>query len=215
MKKWLFNDCCGLTAAVKSGDKTMTRRVAKDIEKRYEIDQDLTDMLGNPTGKSETLEEFALRVCPIKVGEVIAVAESYKSLWDSEYLPPKMEDEIGVLIAKNHPGITNKLFVRAELMPVRVKVTGIRFERLQDISDEDCLKEGIKQWDASKESEDVVKKDIAEFTERLGHSPYQIQGCWNVYEEPRHAFADLIEKVSGKGVWESNPYVYAYTFEKV
>ena len=71
MNKWLFNDCCGLTAAVKSGYKTMTRRVAKDIEKRYEIDQYLTDMLGNPTGKSETLEEFALRVCPITVGEVV------------------------------------------------------------------------------------------------------------------------------------------------
>lgn len=198
MKKWLFNDCCGLTAAVKSGDKTMTRRVAKDIEKRYEIDQDLTDMLGNPTGKSETLEEFALRVCPIKVGEVIAVAESYKSLWDSEYLPPKMEDEIGVLIAKNHPGITNKLFVRAELMPVRVKVTGIRFERLQDISDEDCLKEGVVQCETP-----------------TCHKHYCTRDCGDCASSPREAFAILINKVSGKGVWESNPYVYAYTFEKV
>lgn len=203
MKKWLFNDCCGLTAAVKSGDKTMTRRVAKDIEKRYEIDQDLTDMLGNPTGKSETLEEFALRVCPVKVGEVIAVAESYKSLWDSEYLPPKMEDEICVLIAKNHPGITNKLFVRAELMPVRVKVTAIRFERLQDISDEDCLKEGVIHYD------DVLG------TGYMIAEPENNNYRRHCYTTPRKAFASLIEKVSGKGVWESNPYVYAYTFEKV
>ena len=199
MKKWLFNDCCGLTAAVKSGDKTMTRRVAKDIEKRYEIDQDLTDMLGNPTGKNETLEEFALRVCPIKVGEIIAVAESYKSLWDSEYLPPKMEDEIGVLISQNHPGITNKLFVRAELMPVRVKVTAIRFERLQDISGEDCLKEGL---------------EFSNGGYYVNYTKKTQSRTW-LADTPRKAFASLIEKVSGKGVWESNPYVYAYTFEKV
>lgn len=211
MKKWLFNDCCGLTAAVKSGDKTMTRRVAKDIEERYDIDQDLTDMLGNPTGKSETLEEFALRVCPIKVGEEIAVAESYKSLWDSEYLPPRMEDEIGFLIAKNHPGITNKLFVRAELMPVRVKVTAIRFERLQDISDEDCLKEGIiKMYD------DCNHRYV--YGCITGNKKVKITPSVKVevgYDTPQEAFAYLIEKVSGKGVWESNPYVYAYTFEKV
>ena len=29
---------------------------------------------------------------------------------------------------------------------------------------------------------------------------------------PREAFACLIDKVSGKGTWESNPYVYAYEF---
>lgn len=198
MKKIMFNDCCGLTAAVKSGDKTMTRRVAKDIEDRYEIDQDLTDMLGNPTGKSETLEEFAIRVCPIKVGEIIAVAESYKSLWDSEYLPPKMEDEIGVLIAKNHPGITNKLFVRAELMPVRVKVTAIRFERLQDISDEDCFKEGVAQCETP-----------------TCHKHYCTRDCGDCAPSPREAFAYLIDKVSGKGAWESNPWVFVYEFELI
>lgn len=28
-----------------------------------------------------------------------------------------------------------------------------------------------------------------------------------------YAFAALIDKVSGKGTWESNPYVWAYEFE--
>ncbi len=27
------------------------------------------------------------------------------------------------------------------------------------------------------------------------------------------AFANLIDRVSGKGTWESNPWVFAYTFE--
>ncbi len=32
---------------------------------------------------------------------------------------------------------------------------------------------------------------------------------------PRGAFAALIDKISGKGTWESNPYVFVYEFELV
>lgn len=35
----------------------------------------------------------------------------------------------------------------------------------------------------------------------------------NGFDTPREAFAALIDKVSGKGTWESNPYVWAYEFE--
>lgn len=38
-----------------------------------------------------------------------------------------------------------------------------------------------------------------------------IRGLW--IDTPREAFAALIDKVSGKGTWESNPYVWAYEFE--
>lgn len=37
-------------------------------------------------------------------------------------------------------GWDNKMFVRAEHMPHRIRITDIRVERLQDISDEDCLR---------------------------------------------------------------------------
>lgn len=40
-------------------------------------------------------------------------------------------------------------------------------------------------------------------------------GWGRVYDTPREAFADLIEKVSGIGTWKSNPYVFAYEFELV
>ena len=35
----------------------------------------------------------------------------------------------------------------------------------------------------------------------------------NGFDTPREAFAALIDKVSGKGTWESNPYVWVYEFE--
>ena len=35
------------------------------------------------------------------------------------------------------------MFVKADLMPRHIEFTDRKVERLQDISDEDCLKEGI------------------------------------------------------------------------
>lgn len=33
--------------------------------------------------------------------------------------------------------------------------------------------------------------------------------------KPREAYAALIDRISGKGTWESNPYVFVYDFELV
>lgn len=33
------------------------------------------------------------------------------------------------------------------------------------------------------------------------------------FPSPRYAYASLIDKISGKGTWDSNPYVFAYDFE--
>lgn len=40
-------------------------------------------------------------------------------------------------------GWTNKMFVRANLMKRHIRITDVKVERLRDISEEDCLKEGI------------------------------------------------------------------------
>ena len=37
----------------------------------------------------------------------------------------------------------------------------------------------------------------------------------NRYTTPREAYAALIDKLSGKGTWESNPYVFVYDFELI
>ena len=37
----------------------------------------------------------------------------------------------------------------------------------------------------------------------------------NSFFTPRAAFASLIDKVSGKGTWEENPYVFVYSFQLI
>lgn len=100
---------------------------------------------------------------------------------------------------KYEKGCSNKMFVKADLMPHRIHITNIRVECLQDISDEDCIAEGIYpkangRWYCY----DVVG--------RIGVS-------YDPYPDPREAYAALIDKISGKGTWESNPWVFVYDFE--
>ena len=99
---------------------------------------------------------------------------------------------------KHEKGYTNKMFVRADLMPHHIRITRIRVERLQDISDEDCLKEGI--W-----RDDNVG---------LEGATYWYHGLVNSsFRTPQEAYASLIDRISGKGTWDYNPYVFVYDFE--
>lgn len=96
--------------------------------------------------------------------------------------------------------VLNGTKTRNEEMPHKIKITGIKQCRLQDISEEECLREGI------------VRREIIPFRN------IEIAYCFrnsNLYKTAKQAFADLIRKLNGRGYWESNPLGYAYEFELV
>ncbi len=182
----MFSDKFGLTEAVLSGRKTMTRRIIKlDSLEEYSVSKSY----GNPEW-SAIEKSIIARYARYKVGEVVSVAQSYKDcgLFDVYQAP------------KDTAGWTNKMFVRADLMPHRIRITNVRVERLQDISDEDCIKEGI--W-------------MAENVGFQGVSYWYPNLCNSKFKTPREAYAALIDRISGKGTFESNPYVFVYEFELI
>lgn len=206
MKKIMFNDEFRLTQAVLNDLKTMTRRIIKlDKLGEYNFDNALKQEYGK-----KSIEAYINNCARYKVGEVIAIAQSYmdvdrfhrkgKNAAYLEYLDSILPE------LKLYPGWANKMFVKADLMPHHIKITGIKVERLQDISDEDCLKEGIvKQEVISDESPFLYAYDAF-----LNGDNKYFASRW--FKSPKEAFAALIDKVSGKGVWESNPFVFAYEF---
>lgn len=185
MKKIMFNDKFMLTQAVLNGTKTMTRRVIKK-----EI----------PIGNWQEMEKM-LRY---KVGEVVAVAQRYSDIGAASF--DEWEREANWF----KKGFTNKMFVRADLMPHHVKITDVRIERLQDITNEDCLKEGIRKATIGYYVEGLMVRDWEKEAHRETRS-----GNIKLFPTPKLAYAALINKICGKGTWESNPWVEAYTFEKV
>lgn len=194
----MFNDRYGLTQAVIEGRKTMTRRL--------EFDDELQKIIADSDSYyyDDGYLVFATQDVDIhyvktryKVGEVVAVAQSYQDIFDYSNCvnPYAWEDD------DKPSGWTNKMLTKAELMPHRIRITGIKCERLQDISDADCLKEGLRQAYA----EPILGM--------YGYIDHKGTGLW--FNTPRKAFASLIDKVSGRGTWKRNPWVVVYEFELV
>mgnify|MGYP004536918849 CR=1 FL=1 len=195
MKKIMFKDKYGLTQAVLAKRKTQTRRIIPSTDhenRRYEG----APILTNPDGTKSVLVQFSDKrvLSAYAVGEVLPIAQAYK---DIPELPLLSKQGVGKL--KQSPGWRNKMFVKPSLMPHYIRITDIRVERLQDISDEDCMEEGIIRDD----------KEYL-FYCQIGNMP-----TFYAFPTPQSAYASLIDKVSGKGTWESNPYVFVYDFELI
>ena len=185
MKKIMFNDKYGLTQAVLEGRKTQTRRTFLKP--------------GEETLLHSITSEYLISVkSRYKVGETVAIAQSYKGI-HAEVLR-----EVGPMDLKKEfrqsKGYANKMFVQAEKMPHAIRIANIRIERLQDISDEDCMKEGI--W----RDDNVGFKGTTYWYHGLVNSSFRT---------PQDAYASLIDRISGKGTWATNPYVFVYDFELI
>lgn len=210
-KKIMFNDKYSLTQAVLDGRKTMTRRIIKcprtfkgewvagfNIHRRHSDKK----IVGWPCMYDADEREFDMSeiFSKYKVGEVVAIAQSYLDLSLAEVSQWKSNGNKTTI--NSLAGWTNKLFVKAELMPHHISITNIKIEKLQGISDEDCLKEGI------------VQKFDADGTPRY-RVPCEKHTWAYATDSARDAYHFLIDKVSGKGTWESNPYVFVYEFELI
>lgn len=201
MKKMMFNNKYGLNTAVLNKTKTNTRRIAyqgdlKDPTVWYGLE-------GKEKGRMYLCDGVRIvAASQYAVGEIVAIAQCYGDLAEED-LKQRFKGQIfpPYKLYNDVAGWSNKMFVKAELMPHHIKITNIRCERLQDISEEDCLKEGIHMMD----------NPVGYACDCV--SEKQAKHWW--FETPREAFASLIDKVSGKGTWKSNPYVFVYEFELI
>lgn len=188
----MFNDQYGLTEAVLDGRKTQTRRIA--YEKPFKHIRSCGFIMeGKDKGKLSINDgNEIVAKSTYKIGEVVAVAQRYCDI-------PFAND---IFIRAVPIGWSNKMFVKSDLMPHQIKITNIRCERLQDISTDDCMKEGIfcshidgiddaYSYDATNNS--FVKK------------------WW--YRTPIEAYKMLSCKLHLH--WDSNPLVFVYDFKLI
>ena len=93
------------------------------------------------------------------------------------------------------------MFVKASEMPHQIRITNVRVENLQDISEQDAIAEGITYAGLTHED--------------YGEPMFVIDGCKETFSSATDAYAWLIDKISGKGTWNSNPYVFVYNFKLI
>ena len=207
MQKIMFNDQYGLTQAVLEGRKTQTRRIAFQEPFKYNCNCGFCTE-GKDKGKF-TINDGNEIVAKshYKIGEVVAVAQSYSHIPCAEETEETFNEEVA------SAGWGNKMFVKASLMPHQIKITNIRCERLQDISTDDCMKEGIF-YSHIKGIDDAYSYDATNdsFVEKwLNRTPINdsfVKKRW--YRTPIEAYKMLSCKLHLH--WGSNPLVFVYDF---
>lgn len=171
-----------MVQAILRGNKTQTRRIIKIQEnEKIEFDNYETRQCFIIVGKDYVK---GLK-CKYNIGDILWVRETFSekenrliyradvcSKWD---LPD---------------GFIYKPSIHMPRAACRIylKITNIRIERLQDISNNDAINEGVLPVTTYSK---IVKK-MATFL-----------------------FSILWDKINGKGAWDMNPYVWVYEFERI
>lgn len=83
---------------------------------------------------------------------------------------------------------------------ITLEVTGVKVERLQDISEEDAVAEGCFKGKAS------GRVFANQASMHFGGDQWANALDW---------YADLWEEINGRGSWEANPWVAVYTFRPI
>lgn len=200
MKTIMFNDePYALTDSVIAGIKTKTRRTVPQSH------LDAYDNYKSSSNNPMTLEDFLIKrgYARYTKGEVVAIAQRYKDIGLSpSYVHAKKDHSKKVVSSVpigELPGWNNKMFVAADFMPHHIRITDVRVERLQTISDDDIRAEGVIEL-VRGVSYTTNPKNKAAFLEA---------------RNLRGAFIRLIDGVSKKAVFRKNPYVYVFSFEVI
>lgn len=214
MKKMMFSDKYGLTQAVLEGKKTQTRRnFTLTLHEKTNNGEIMEQVYPDKVFYEDNTWKFSYKdkvyILPkenlpkYNIGEVVAIAQSYQDIGINFIqcdLRAKHNHKWGHTC--NMKGWANKMFVQAEVMPHQIKITNIRCEKLQDISEEDCLKEGIYKGQCG--SADTHFMDA-----------YYIPKYIQPYCTAKGAYSELIDKINKKGTWDENNFVWVYDFELV
>lgn len=217
-KPILFNT--KMVRAIQNNRKTVTRRVVKSknvdlstcsfVEMSIDpfelrIDRNRMEYPHDLKGLYATFEQdggeyFPLVKAPYEVGDVLYIRETWGEIGgvdDREYIY-RADDDMGT--DRWHPSIHMPL----EAARIFLRVTGVRVERLQDITDEQIKHEGIYLREEDSDGE---------WQWWSWGSDYQCTSLKLCY---RKLWNNTIKKSDlAKYGWNANPWVFVIEFERV
>ena len=205
MKPILFNT--SMVRAILDGEKTCTRRIIK-LPKHIEKQRNGLYLLcaeGSTYSDKEFKDVVDYINPPYKVGDILYVRETWNinPVWvfggSSDNLPPKESKYIYKATNSNFTGGWKpSIHMPKEATRLFLKVTSVRAERLQDITDEGCYQEGISSTSFYDEAEHIQIAGIG-LNDSLERTAFSL--LWNsTVKENKYS-------------WEANPWVWVIEFE--
>jgi hypothetical protein len=203
MKPILFST--PMVKAILEDRKNMTRRVINpqpviNPEDKRQVSIPVNRMHGMiDTLGFYSVEDYIKHKAPYQPGDVLWVRETWAERFDgSGRIYYRADDNLASLVNRKDDKWKPSLFMPLRAARIFLRVTDVRVERLQDITEEDARDEGVKD-------------------------PYEYQAP-EYYDQPhmrgleinKSAFAGLWDSLNGKRgySWKSNPWLWVYTFER-
>lgn len=219
-KPILFNT--SMVQAIMSGNKTCTRRVIKDVSGLnyigcVECSTDKKDegKVCFGVGSFEDITNLEIKEYirpPYRIGDILYVRETFANIWtpngDEGFVykadgePPKFPYWGNAKQCKDEVWIPS-IHMPKEAARIFLRVTDVRVERLQDITDEQCYKEGIGDTDFYNQAEHTQIAGIG-LSDSLEKAAFAL--LWNSTLS-RHDWFTV--------GWNNNPWVWVIEFEKV
>jgi hypothetical protein len=223
-----------MVRAILDGRKTQTRRVMKpqpstvdDAGRWYRMKSGgeslMTSAYPCPYGKPGDYLWVRETWCVHKSYDSLNAARVYGAMGGDvaycvDYLAtPRQEDFWG----RGRPSIHMPRWASR----ITLRITDIRVERLQDISEADAQAEGATMRPAcngfqrrypgwSMDWSEVGQLSHYATGAKRGVKAPLTEGDVSLHS-PKWAFASLWNKINGPGAWEANPWVWAMAFERV
>ncbi len=208
-----------MVRACLDGSKTQTRRIVKP-----QPDVDITEIHHARDGifmayiKQKYGQEYEIK-CPYgKVGDLLWVREAWRVGKGYDEIPGSMFTSPAVHYEADSvrdDKITWGRYRHARFMPrwssrLTLKITDVRVERLNDISEEDAKAEGVAH-----ENMIVSVNCYGGATHEEHDDRYFYDGCQEEgFKDPVEAYQSLWESINSKGSWSLNPWVWVIGFNR-
>lgn len=199
-----------MVQAILEGRKTQTRRIVKnkycntDLVKAnnilYERQNDIPAPYKSEDGKTIRRIRIHEECIPqYQKGDILYVRETWAENILNDKFIYKADEQQGdeIIRGKWKPSI----HMPKKAARIFLEVTDVRCERLQDISEEDAIAEGIEH--------------IGPFGEYKGSPHPDVKGIYRAYGQANRAFQDIWSDIFGKQSWDDNPFVWVYEFKRI
>ncbi|MGZ5077010.1 MAG: hypothetical protein ACXV9R_10340 [Methylobacter sp.] len=207
-----------MVRAILDGRKTQTRRVVKP--------QPRESIAGNLVGEWLGRKLFGLLMpkvqdivihCPYgQSGDRLWVRETwnhsnfpfgpYEENCDVFYRADYFDDPLGTDLERSEDGIRrtwkSPIHMPRSASRITLEITGVRVERLQDISEADAIAEGCN---ATLYIDDGLGNRV----------PPKGNTIRDSYPSARHWYASTWDDINGPGSWSANPWVWVIEFKRV
>lgn len=190
-----------MVRAILAGTKTQTRRLVKDTG-LYAID---AKFHGIETAARE-LARLATR-CPYGTpGDRLWVRETWRVCGGREYEYQQDRSQVMYRATHHEDGFPlgwesydwrPSIFMPRWASRITLEITGVRVERLQDISEMDAQAEGLMPLSSGADRTWTVDGDAA-----------------SEHEAARDTYAWLWEQINGAGSWDANPWAWVVEFKR-